>query len=128
MVLEFLSEADASSAFKINNAGNLLNKIKEHPLFDKFEINRYARPALPPRVCCEGKLWVPFSYFTHENNITLKYNNQYNEELTLFLEKENERINATSIVKNKYVEDGTDAFYFVDAFQEVMFDAYFLKE
>lgn len=72
MVLEFLSEADASSAFKINNAGDLLNKIKEHPLFDKFEINRYARPALPPR-------W-------------------------------------------------TDAFYFVDAFQEVMFDAYFLKE
>lgn len=57
-----------------------------------------------------------------------KYNNQHNEELTLFLEKENERINATSIVKNKYVEDGTDAFYFVDAFQEVMFDAYFLKE
>ena len=49
MVLEFLSEADASSAFKINNAGDLLNKIKEHPLFDKFEINRYARPALPPR-------------------------------------------------------------------------------
>lgn len=32
MVLEFLSEADASSAFKINNAGDLLNKIKEHPL------------------------------------------------------------------------------------------------
>ena len=30
--------------------------------------------------------------------------------------------------KNKYVEDSTDAFYFVDAFQEVMFDAYFLKE
>lgn len=79
-------------------------------------------------VCCEGKLWVPFSYFIHENNITLKYNNQHNEELTLLLEKENERINATSIVKNKYVEDGTDAFYFVDAFQEVMFDAYFLKE
>lgn len=49
MVLEFLSKADASSAFKINNAGDLLNKIKEHPLFDKFEINRYARPALPPR-------------------------------------------------------------------------------
>lgn len=49
MVLEFLSEADASSAFKINNAGDLLNKIKEHPLFDKFEINRYARPALSPR-------------------------------------------------------------------------------
>lgn len=42
--------------------------------------------------------------------------------------KRNERINATSIVKNKYVEDGTDAFYFIDAFQEVMFDAYFLKE
>ena len=49
MVLEFLSEADASLAFKINNAGDLLNKIKEHPLFDKFEINRYARPALSPR-------------------------------------------------------------------------------
>ena len=27
MVLEFLSEADASSAFKINNAGDLLNII-----------------------------------------------------------------------------------------------------
>ena len=79
-------------------------------------------------VCCEGKLWVPFSYFIHENNITLKYNNQHNEELTLVLQKENERISATSIVKNKYVEDGTDVFYFVDAFQEVMFDAYFLKE
>lgn len=49
MVLEFLSEADASSAFKINNASDLLNKIKEHPLFDKFEIHRYARPSLPPR-------------------------------------------------------------------------------
>lgn len=79
-------------------------------------------------VCCEGKLWVPFSYFTYENNITLKYSNQHNEELTLVLEKKNKRINATSIVKNKYVEDDTDAFYFVDAFQEVMFDAYFLKE
>lgn len=32
------------------------------------------------------------------------------------------------IDNNKNVEDGTDAFYFVDAFQEVMFDAYFLKE
>lgn len=50
------------------------------------------------------------------------------EELNLVLEKKNERINAASIVKNKYVEDGTDAFYFIDAFQEVMFDAYFLKE
>lgn len=45
----------------------------------------------------EGKLWVPFSYFTHENNITLKYSNQHDEELTLFLEKKNERINAISI-------------------------------
>lgn len=42
---------------------------------------------------------------------SLKYNNQHNEELTLVLEKKNERINATSIVKNKYIEDGTDAFY-----------------
>lgn len=49
MVLEFLSEADASSAFKINDAGDLINKIKEHPLFDKFEINRYVRPALSSR-------------------------------------------------------------------------------
>ena len=33
------------------------------------------------------------------------------------------------LVKAQFtVEDGTDAFYFVDAFQEVMFDAYFLKE
>ncbi len=46
MVLEFLSEADASLAFKINDTVGLLNKIKEHPLFDKFEINRYA---LSPR-------------------------------------------------------------------------------
>lgn len=36
--------------------------------------------------------------------------------------------NYDHVIKNKYVEDGTDAFYFVDAFQEVMFDAYFLKE
>lgn len=48
--------------------------------------------------------------------------------LQYYFEKKNERINATSVAKNKYVEDGTDAFYFVDAFQEVMFDAYFLKE
>lgn len=63
-----------------------------------------------------------------DNNKSLRDLIYINEELTLVLEKENERINATSIVKNKYVEDGTDAFYFIDAFQEIMFDAYFLKE
>lgn len=37
-------------------------------------------------------------------------------------------IDCLILDRNKYFEDGTDAFYFVDAFQEVMFDAYFLKE
>ena len=49
MVLEFLSEADAYSAFKIDNINNLIHKIKEHPLFDEFEIHRYVRPLLPPK-------------------------------------------------------------------------------
>lgn len=47
MVLEFLTEEDASSAFKINDINNWLHKIKEHPLFDEFEIHKYARPSLP---------------------------------------------------------------------------------
>ena len=79
-------------------------------------------------ILCESKLWIPCSYFTYENNITIKYSNQCDEKLTLILEKEDNKIKATTIVKDKYVEDGTDSFYFVDAFQEKMFDAYFLKE
>lgn len=36
MVLEFLSEADASSAFKINNAGDLLRRInKQNEIYNE---------------------------------------------------------------------------------------------
>lgn len=80
------------------------------------------------KILCESILWVPFSYFIYENNITLKYNNQHDDVLTLILEKEDNKIKATTVVKDKYIEDGTESFYFVDAFQEKMFDAYFLKE
>lgn len=67
MVLEFLSEADASSAFKINDTVGLLNKIKEHPLFDEFKIHRYARPALPPRwtTCRDSdNFYIYISYYS----------------------------------------------------------------
>lgn len=45
MVLEFLTEEDAFSAFKINDVNDWVNKIKEHPLFDEFEIHKYIRPS-----------------------------------------------------------------------------------
>lgn len=38
MVLEFLSEADASSAFKINDQ-SVFKRIREHPLFINIEIH-----------------------------------------------------------------------------------------
>lgn len=79
-------------------------------------------------VRCEQVLWVPFDYLLYKNTITIKYTNQHNEQLTLILNKDNETIKATTVVKEKYPEDGTDSFYFVDTFQEVMFDDYFLKD
>lgn len=79
-------------------------------------------------ICNESILWVPFDYLLYEDTITIKYMNQHNETLTLILKKDNEVIKATTVVKEKYLEDGTDSFYFVDTFQEIMFDDYFLKD
>lgn len=39
MVLEFLSEADASTAFNFNNP-EALNRLREHPLFKNIRIYR----------------------------------------------------------------------------------------
>lgn len=39
MVLEFLSEADASSAFTFNDK-DIFKRIREHPLFINIEIHR----------------------------------------------------------------------------------------
>lgn len=39
MVLEFLSEADASSAFTFNDQ-SIFKRIREHPLFINIEIHR----------------------------------------------------------------------------------------
>lgn len=44
MVLEFLTEEDASSAFNFNSES--FNKFKSHPLFDSIEVKKYARPSL----------------------------------------------------------------------------------
>ncbi len=45
MVLEFLTEEDASSAFNFNSEG--FNRFKSHPLFDSIEVKKCVRPALP---------------------------------------------------------------------------------
>lgn len=45
MVLEFLTEEDASSAFNFNSEG--FDRFKSHPLFDSIEVKKYARPLLP---------------------------------------------------------------------------------
>lgn len=44
MVLEFLNEADAISAFDFSDKN--LNKFGEHPLFTNIEIHKYSKPPL----------------------------------------------------------------------------------
>ena len=61
-----------------------------------------------------------------DNNKSLRDLIYINEEsgYDKYQEKVIIKLNGKEII----VEDGTDAFYFIDAFQEIMFDAYFLKE
>ncbi len=50
MVLEFLNEEDAISAFDFSDKN--LNKFGEHPLFINIEIHKYPRPPLFEYMIC----------------------------------------------------------------------------
>lgn len=80
------------------------------------------------KIWCYQAFWIYEYHNIFENSIHIHYKDSYNKKLKLILTKEENIINAETIVDYKDRENNSEAYAFIDAFQERMFEIYFLNE
>ena len=80
------------------------------------------------QIWCYESFWIYEYHNIFENSIHIYYKDSYNKKLKLILTKEENIIKAETTTDYKDRENSSEAYAFVDAFKERMFEIYFLKE
>ena len=80
------------------------------------------------KIWCYETFWIYEYHNIFENSIHIHYKDSYNKKLKLILTKEDNIIKAETITEYKDPENSSEAYAFIDAFQERMFEIYFLNE